>query len=240
MVLNRMKGLALALIVSGVGTSSAQRGGVTPGFGAQRGDQAGEGFGARGGPRPLVFGFALECVNCEMNGRGGRLGGGGGGRGMLGVWHYDEFPRIAAVMDGSAAQQAGIQVGDVLLSVDGRSLLSDDGAEHFSELRGGDTTHLTLDRNGKSINVDLILRRQGGRGMRPLSNAAPRNAPDYVTRAQAGPVEIWSSDRVAESTDSTGAKILKIGSTTIRLAGGSPPSPARGGGGRRGGGSPKN
>src|SRR5262249_55233475 len=129
---------------------------------------------------------------------------------------------------------AGIRAGDVLLSVDGRSLLSDEGSEHFSELRVGDTVHLILDRNGKSINVDLVLKRQAGRGSQSVDQAAPGNPPDFVTRAETGRVEIWSKEHVVESTDSTGAKILKIGNTTIRLAGDSPPSGGRGRGGRSG------
>src|SRR5262249_23656001 len=153
MVLNRMSRLAIALIAFVSAPSSAQRG---------------FGNGARGaigsdGPRPLLFGFALECVNCRVTGRAGRVSGPGGGRGAFGVWHYDEYPRIAAVVDGSAAQRAGIRVGDILMSVDGRSLLNDEGAEHFRDLRLGDTVRLTLDRNGKSVDVDMVLGRAAGR-----------------------------------------------------------------------------
>jgi hypothetical protein len=232
MVLNRTRTLALALILSSVATAAAQRG-----FGA-----AGRGAAGSGGPRPLLFGFALECTNCQVTGRGGRGsqgGGGGGGRGIFGVWHYDEYPRIAAVTDGGAAQRAGVRVGDVLLSVDGRSLLSDEGAEYISQLRAGDAVHLTLDRNGKAVDVDLVLNSVAGRGMQALRTGAPSDVPNFVTRAEAGRVEIWSSDRVVESTDSTGARILRIGTTMIRIAGDVPPTVARGGRGRRGGVPPK-
>src|SRR5262249_42286215 len=141
MVLIRAKAIALALIALGGATAGAQR----TGRGVMTSD-----FGARGsdGPRPLLFGFALECVNCRVTGRGGRGGEEVGGRGALGVWHYTDYPRIAAVMDGSAAQVAGVRAGDVLHSVDGLSLLTDEGVQHFRELRPGDAVHLTLDRSG--------------------------------------------------------------------------------------------
>jgi membrane-associated protease RseP (regulator of RpoE activity) len=229
MVLNRVSSFAVALAFIGATTATAQRGGFgsgsRPGFGAAPSD----------GPRPLLFGFALECVNCRVTGRGARALQPGTGRGAFGVWHYDEYPRIAAVMDGSAAQAAGIRVGDVLLSVDGQSLVTDDGAQHFGELRAGDTTHLTLDRNGKTLDVDLVLRRVMGRGgAGPSLVPSPVNPPALVTRAEGILVEVWSEARVAQSRDSTGATILKIGNTVVRLAGDSPPSPARGRGGRRG------
>jgi membrane-associated protease RseP (regulator of RpoE activity) len=227
--------VALTLVVVGAVPSPAQRG-----FGA--GSRAG--FGARGsdGPRPVLLGFALECVSCRATGRGGR-GIAGGGRGSLGVWHYDEYPRVAAVMAGGAAQLAGIRTGDVVMSIDGMSLLSDEGALRLSELRAGDTVHLSLDRGGKSVPVDLVLRRMGGRGMVP---DVPANTSDFTTRAAGVQVDVWSDSRVVESTDSTGATILRIGNTVVRLSSGSPSSAGRGrgtgllGGGRRGGVPPTN
>jgi membrane-associated protease RseP (regulator of RpoE activity) len=223
MVLTRAKAIALALIALGSTTAGAQRGGMTSGFGARGSD----------GPRPLLFGFALECVDCRVTGRGARGGRGGeeaGGRGALGVWHYTDYPRVAAVMDGSAAYVAGIRAGDVLHSVDGLSLLTDEGAQHFSELRLGDPVHLTVDRNGKLVDVDLVLRRMAGRG--GLARPEPVEPPSFTTRLDGVRVEVWGNARVVESTDSTGATILKIGGTVVRLAGDSPAGFGRGRGGR--------
>jgi len=225
MVLNRVSFSAIVLAVVSATPATAQRGG----FGS--GSQSGPGA-TSDGPRPLLFGFALECVNCRVTGRGGRGLQPGTGRGALGVWHYDEYPRIAAVVDGSAAQAAGIRVGDLLVSVDGQSLTTDDGAQHFRELRAGDTAHLTLDRDGKTVFVDLVLRRLMGRGGVGSSVSAPTNPPVVVTRVDGVLLEVWSEDRVAQSRDSTGATILKIGNTVVRLGGESPLSPARGRGGR--------
>jgi membrane-associated protease RseP (regulator of RpoE activity) len=222
----RVSAIALiALIALTAATSGAQRGLAGRGEGA--------GFGQRGsdGPRPVLLGFALECFNCTTSGRG-RMGGGGRGAGPGAVWHYEEYPRIAAVMAGGVAQRAGIREGDMLLSVDGLSILSDEGAERFAGLRVGDAIHLTLDRAGKEFVVDLTLNRAMGRG--GFADAAPEPSPSFSTLAHGTRVEIWSDSRVVESTDSTGATILKIGNTVVRLAG-DPPSTVGRGRGRRGG-----
>jgi len=222
MVLTRVK-MAVAFMLAATAASataaSAQRG-----TGGMRGGMSGV-LGGRGsdGPRPLLFGFALECTNCRMGDGQGRLG---GGRGGFRVWHYDEYPRVAAVAEGGAAQRAGVRVGDVLLSVDGLSITTDEGAERFNQLRAGDEVQLTLDRAGKSFGVSLVLKPAGGRGV--FAGAAPENAPSFTSRIQGVHIDVWSANRVVESTDSTGATILKIGDTVIRLAGTSPLSPARG------------
>src|SRR4051812_220636 len=76
--------------------------------------------------RPLVFGFALECVDCQP-GEGQRGRGGGGG--APAVMSYRSFPRVSGVVPGSAAEQAGIRIGDILLSVEGLSVLAEAGAQ---------------------------------------------------------------------------------------------------------------
>lgn len=232
MVLTRTTLSTIALIGLVATTAGAQRGLIgrgplTPG--GQRG----------AGPRPLLFGFALECTKCGSVGRGGRVGG-GRGEAPFASWHYDEYPRIAAVVGGSAAERAGVRQGDILMSVDGLSILTDEGSERFAELRAGDSVHLTLDRSGKTMDVELVLNRggRGGRGRGAIDEPVMA-APMYTTQAQGTRVEIWSDSRVVESTDSTGATILRIGNTVVRLANASQPGLGRGNrGGRRGGAPP--
>jgi hypothetical protein len=247
MVLTRS--LSIGVLIAGfAATSSAQTGAARGAFP--------EGTAASAGPRPMLFGFALECTRCDAVGRGGRMGGGGGGgrgrgefagtaRGGAGaqaVWHYDEYPRVAAVVAGGAAQRAGIREGDVLLAVEGLSITSDDGSARFSALRAGDTTRLTLDRAGKTFDVELVLGRGGGRGG-SLVEAPAVDAPNFTTRARDTRVDVWSDARVVQSTDSTGAIILRIGGTVVRLSGDSPFDRERGvgrGRGRQGGSPPMN
>lgn len=217
---------AVALIAVATTTLEAQRG------------VFGGGLGSSVGPRPMLFGFALECTRCSAAGRGGRgILGAARGAGPQAVWHFDEYPRIAQVVAGGAAQRAGIRIGDVLLSVDGLSITTDEGSQRFSELRAGDAVHLTLDRAGKSFDADLVLNR-GGRGG-ALVEPPDANAPNFSTHTQGTRVDVWSDARVVQSTDSTGATILRIGNTVVRLTGDASSGFGRGRG-RRGGDPPTN
>jgi membrane-associated protease RseP (regulator of RpoE activity) len=155
------------------------------------------------------------------------------------VWHYDEYPRVAAVVPGSAAERAGIREGDILLDVDGMSITTDEGSRRFSELRAGDTASFSLDRAGKVVDVNLLVGRGGGRGGSFVEPPAA-DAPNFTTRAQDTRVDVWSDARVVESTDSTGATILRIGSTVIRLSGTSAVGALRRGRGRLGSAPPAN
>jgi hypothetical protein len=164
-----------------------------------------------GGARRLLFGFALECSKCQPSNRRG-----GFGAGPMAIWHYDEFPRIAAVVAGSPAARAGIQLGDLLLDVGGASIMTDAGAEAFSALRGGDTATLTLERNGKSYNATLVL----GRGFGTARGGPLRfdqRQPHFSARFGTTAIDIDSDVPVISTTDSSGTTTLRIGSTTIRL-----------------------
>jgi hypothetical protein len=221
-----MRFSTIAMIALAATASHAQSG---PGGRGAFGPMAGQSRGA--GPRPVLLGFALECTKCSATGRGGRGVGGRGG--MLSTWHYDEYPRVAAVADGSAAQRAGIRTGDVLMSVDGLSILANAGSDRFGELRAGDSVHLMLDRDGKTINVDLVLNRGRGGGTR-ADGAAPANEPSFSTRTQGTKVDVWSDTPVVETTDSTGATVLRIGNIVVRLTSTSDLGVGRGNRGRRG------
>lgn len=164
-----------------------------------------------GGARRLLFGFALECTKCQASNRRG-----GFGVGPMAIWHYDEFPRIAAVVAGSPAARAGIRLGDLLLDVGGAPLTTDAGAEAFSALRAGDTTTLTLERNGKSYNATLVL----GPGL-GMGRGGPlrfdQRQPHFSARVGTTAIDIDSDAPVISTTDSSGTTTLRIGSTTIRL-----------------------
>jgi membrane-associated protease RseP (regulator of RpoE activity) len=185
-----------------------------------RGTIAFNGFaGQAGGPRPLLFGFALECTKCSATNRRG-----GFGAGPMAMWHYDEFPRIAAVVEGGPAARAGIRQGDLLLDVEGLSLTTDAGAQTFSALRAGDTASLTLERNGKSYNATLVLGRMGGGFGRGGPLFLDRQ-PHFSARVGTTAIEIDSDVPVISATDSSGTTTLRIGATTIRLRPTAPKSP---------------
>lgn len=168
------------------------------------------GRGQSNGPRPLLFGFALECSGCTR----GRAE----GDPMLAVWHYSDYPRVVAVAPGGAAERAGIREGDVLMSVDGMSILSSDGARRFSGVRLADNIRLTLDRGGKAFDVELTPRfgRPGfaGRGERMAREPVPR---EYNGRVGDVTVDATSNEPVVATTDSLGVLTLRIGGTVVRV-----------------------
>lgn len=166
--------------------------------------------GFSGGPRPILFGFALECTRCQPIGPRG-----GFGAGPRAVWHYDEFPKVAQVAEQSPAARAGIRQGDVLSDVDGMSLLTEAGAARFSSLRAGDDVTLTLERAGKPYSVSIVLGRPAARGG-PLEPDLGPQPSRFTTRVGNTAVDVTSDVPVVASTDSAGTT-LRIGSTTVRL-----------------------
>src|SRR5205085_2460262 len=137
------------------------------------------------------FGFALECVHCESTPPGRQ---GGPGRGAFAVWHYSEFPRVVEVAPSGAAARAGVQVGDYLESIDGLSLLTDEGGRRLSSVRVGDEVKLQLGRGARIIDVTLSLGRLGrgrGRGDTPSDGFVPGFPADYSAHVGGAALEIW-------------------------------------------------
>ncbi|RMD68799.1 MAG: PDZ domain-containing protein [Bacteroidetes bacterium] len=66
---------------------------------------------------------------------------------------------VTGVVPGSAAEDAGIQLNDVILEVDGHPVLSAPALlEYIGRARIGQTLHLTLDRHGKKLQIAVALR----------------------------------------------------------------------------------
>jgi hypothetical protein len=102
--------------------------------------------GASGSPAVGKFGFAVECVpSCTLK----RTPSGEN------YYKYDGFPRIVEVRERSAADRAGLRVGDLITKVEGRSILEDD-VLHGSEQR--DQLRITVRRDGKDIDAVLVVR----------------------------------------------------------------------------------
>ncbi|MCP9236921.1 trypsin-like peptidase domain-containing protein [Lewinella sp. JB7] len=70
---------------------------------------------------------------------------------------------VAQVMDGSAAQEAGVKEGDIILSVDGvPTLRSSDLLEQLGRHRPGDKVVLTVERDGKERDLTAELKNSNG------------------------------------------------------------------------------
>jgi hypothetical protein len=176
----------------------------------------------------------------------------------MAVWHYSEYPRVVAVAEGGSADRAGIQKNDLVLSVDGFSLLSDEGTRRFAAVKLGDEVRLTIERDAQPHEVTLTigpsgrfgggglrgglgsggralgdfgLRRGGGgfagggRVGRGFSDPASIDVLAYTGRSGNTRVDVWGDTPVTASKDSTGALVLRIGGSTIRLR--SEPAPKK-------------
>lgn len=64
---------------------------------------------------------------------------------------------VGAVVRGSAAQAAGLQPGDHIIAIGGRSVTTFEGLARYVVLRPGERVEIDLTRNGRQIAVDATL-----------------------------------------------------------------------------------
>ena len=84
------------------------------------------------------YGFAIGCVpSCSK----ARAADG------TDYYRFDAYPPIAALVPGGLAERAGIRVGDLVAKIDGRSILSDDGAIEFFRANRTNSMRVTVLRD---------------------------------------------------------------------------------------------
>ena len=66
-------------------------------------------------------------------------------------YKYDAPPPIVAIRAGSPTERAGVKIGDVLLKIDGRSILEADGALALARIDKKESVRLTIRRDGKEL-----------------------------------------------------------------------------------------
>jgi hypothetical protein len=78
-------------------------------------------------------------------------------------WKFSEYPTLFSVDRGSPAYDAGLRRGDVLLRIDGLSLLTVEGASKFGQVEPGEAVTFTYRRGGteRSVEVRAIERPTG-------------------------------------------------------------------------------
>jgi hypothetical protein len=78
-------------------------------------------------------------------------------------WRFSEYPTLFSVDRGSPAYNAGLRRGDVLLRIDGLSLLTVEGASKFGRVEPGEAVTFTYRRGGteRSVEVRAIERPTG-------------------------------------------------------------------------------
>jgi S1-C subfamily serine protease len=99
------------------------------------------------GTSPAIgrFGFAVECrPSCSLN------------RSPSGDYYYkyDGYPRIVEVRERSAADRAGLRVGDLITKVEGKSILNEDALRGSDQ---GNRLRITVRRDGKDIDVSMLV-----------------------------------------------------------------------------------
>lgn len=65
---------------------------------------------------------------------------------------------VSEVVPGSAAQAAGIHVGDLIVDIDGRHIDSFDDVTAIVAMRPGESLHVTVDRAGKPLRLKVAPR----------------------------------------------------------------------------------
>ena len=82
-------------------------------------------------------------------------------RSRSGMWYYSDGTRCAMVekvVSGSAAEQAGIQAGDLILKLDGKTISSgDELTAAIGDHKPGDKATLTIQRDGREMTVDVTF-----------------------------------------------------------------------------------
>ena len=96
-------------------------------------------------------------------------------------------PRAAVISPGSAAQKAGIQPGDLFLSVDGKPIETYSDIERLIVGRPGEETPITVERQGRKVELTIIpdgrevVTRSGKRNVGTLGIEGPEVPSKHVT-----------------------------------------------------------
>jgi S1-C subfamily serine protease len=69
-------------------------------------------------------------------------------------YKYDGYPRIVEVRERSAADRAGLRVGDLITKVEGKSILNEDALRGSDQ---GNRLRITVRRDGKDIDVSMLV-----------------------------------------------------------------------------------
>jgi membrane-associated protease RseP (regulator of RpoE activity) len=165
-------------------------------------------------PRPTYtllpsgwFGFGIQCTNCrwsieEETGKS--------------EWAFSAPPEISSVQDGSPADAAGLRRGDVLLEIDGESLISQEGGRRFGSIEPGETVHWTYRRGGETRTTTATAgQRPDVPPPPPMPDAAPTVYSGELARTYATPsaTKLRYSGLVGE----TSVEVRGTGSVVVNI-----------------------
>lgn len=136
-------------------------------------------------PRPTFdllpsgwFGFGIQCTECrwsvdEEDGTS--------------TWEFSSPPEVSAVHAGSPAAAAGLRSGDVLLEIDGQTLVSEEGGRRFGSVKPGQSVRWTYLRDGETRTATAVA------GERPGMPVAPPAPPSSGAAVYVGPTSLGYS-----------------------------------------------
>jgi hypothetical protein len=94
------------------------------------------------------FGFAVSCVPCTAaTTKEGTL--------HYTYYTYDRSPPVVAIRPGSAAEKAGLKVGDLVIKADGQLVTEEAGARILAKLERQDKLSLTVRRGDKELVISI-------------------------------------------------------------------------------------
>jgi len=83
---------------------------------------------------------------------------------------------VAEVLEGSTAEFAGIQVGDVIIGIEDQPVTTADELNEIkNQYKAGDEITLTITRNGEDIEIKIILQEQHGQNGSSVEPEDPQN-----------------------------------------------------------------
>jgi TonB-dependent SusC/RagA subfamily outer membrane receptor len=100
-------------------------------------------------PSGRRFGFAVGCLPSCTRAKASD---------GTDYFKFDGYPPIVALTPGGAAERAGIRVGDVVSEVDGKSVLTEEGALRFMRGNKTEVLHLTMIRDRQPVGYLLKAR----------------------------------------------------------------------------------
>lgn len=137
-------------------------------------------------------------------------------------WRFDEPPSIKSIQPGSPADEAGLQVNDVLLEIDGLKLDSRKGGQRFSHMEPGQAVEWKVRRGGKTFTVETTARerpRDKHVEVPPEPLDPDASQPIRYTGTLGGTeIEVRGGKNVrVEVDEQTGETVIRTGDSVVRL-----------------------
>ena len=135
---------------------------------------------------------------------------------------FFEPPLVKSIEPGSPADEAGLQVDDVLLEIDGKKLDSDKGGDRFSRMEPGQLIEWKVQRGDETFTIMTVAeerpeRRQSDVG---VGSVDPDTLQPLRYTGILGETEIevrGDQDVHVEKDQQTGQVIIRLGDSVVRL-----------------------